>query len=363
MIDLLCEISAHLRTSSYSNEAAVREGIVIPILRGLGWNTFDPAQVRPEYPNPVGRVDYALFQRGGRPAVLIEVKAVGRSLEGDRQLFGYCFEEGVPLAILTDGRTWNFYLPAGVGKIDERRVHSLQLTERTADEASAVLTRYLNRDRIMDRSAFEAAREDHEKAINSREANAALPAAWNALIEEQNDLLVSAIADKTENLCGYRPADDRVLKFVAALQAEGVTKSKAGNSSRKPAAVSSQPFQAAEAQSSSREVSYTIGQEQRNAPNASVALTEILRIIVARDPELLPQLSERTATRTRKHIARDVEHIYPGRPDHTRVEEIAAGWLVGLNISNRDKQMIIAETCAVYGLTMPGDVAVKMPNT
>ncbi|HEX2795062.1 MAG TPA: hypothetical protein VHN58_11600, partial [Croceicoccus sp.] len=175
MIDLLRAIVARLQTRSYSNEAAVREGVVVPILRELGWNTHDPDEVRPEYPNPAGRVDYALLRQGGRPAVLVEVKAVGRSLEGDRQLFGYCFEEGVPLAVLTDGRSWNFYLPAGIGRIDERRVHSLQLTDRTAEESEAVLVRYLARERILDRSAFAAAREDHDKAINSREAKMTLP--------------------------------------------------------------------------------------------------------------------------------------------------------------------------------------------
>jgi hypothetical protein len=366
MIELLRDIETRLESRSYSNEAAVREGIVVPILRALGWNTFDPNEVRPEHPNPAGRVDYALMQRGARPAVLIEVKAVGRSLEGDRQLFGYCFEEGVPLAVLTDGSSWNFYLPAGVGRIDERRIYSLQLTDRSPEEAERVFNRYLARDRVLDRSAFEAARQDHEAALNSREAGAALPAAWAAVVEEQNDAVVESLRDKAEAICGFRPSVPKTLSFLQRLQEGGSATSPlpAAKKARPVHSTPPGPAQQASHQAPGRlAIEYTLFGEQRIAANASVALVDILRSIVAKNPAKIADLSDRVTTRTRRHVARTPEEVYPGRPSHARAEEIAPGWLVGLNINNRDKLMIIQEACALYGVSVPEQLDLKLPNS
>ncbi len=368
MIELLRDIETRLESRSYANEAAVREGIVVPILRALGWNTFDPDEVRPEHPNPAGRVDYALMQRGGRPAVLIEVKAVGRSLEGDRQLFGYCFEEGVPLAVLTDGRSWNFYLPAGVGRIDERRIYSLQLTDRSPEEAERVLTRYLAKERIADRSAFAAARDDHEKAFNSREAAAALPGAWHALVGEQDDRLIELLQDKAEAICGFRPSTEKTANHLQTLSLPSVgprstasptsdakeLKQPSGGTSPSTAAVKKPPRALA--------LEYTIFGQKRTAASASAALVDILRTILARDPAKIVLLSDRVTTRTRRHVARTPEEIYPSRPHFARAEQISAGWLVGLNIDNRDKQMIIQEACDLYGIRVPEELDLTLPN-
>jgi predicted type IV restriction endonuclease len=50
------------------------------------------------------------------------VKQVGQSDRAERQLFEYAFHDGVPMAILTDGREWNFFLPGEQGDYGERRV-------------------------------------------------------------------------------------------------------------------------------------------------------------------------------------------------------------------------------------------------
>lgn len=366
MQEILAEIGARLASRSYTSEAAVREGIVVPILRSLGWDTFDPAQVRPEHPNPAGRVDYALMHRSGRPIVLIEVKAVGRSLDGDRQLFGYCFEEGVPLAVLTDGRSWNFYLPAGVGRVDERRFYSLQLDDRSPEEAERILHRYLARASIEDRSALQHAREDHDKALNSREAKAALPAAWHELVSDQNESLLELLQDKAEAVCGFRPSDEHTLSFLQTIAGSGAQpQASTRRTVIPPLEVSKNTKTAGDTEPAQRTLAivYTIFGETRSAPNASRALVDILRTVVARDPSKLPQLGETVRTRNKQHIGRTPEEINPNRPDLARGDEISPGWLVGLNIDNRDKQMIIDAACEVYGLQTPRDVDVTLPNS
>jgi hypothetical protein len=101
----------------------------------------------------------------------------------------------------------------------------------------------------------------------------------------------------------------------------------------------------------------------RTAANASAALVDVLRVIVAKDPSKIAELSNRVTTRTRRHVARSPAEIYPSRPDFARAEEISPGWLVGLNIDNRDKQMIIREACDIYGVAIQGDLNLVLPNT
>src|SRR5688500_12535381 len=111
-----------MRTGQYVNEAAISHGVVLPILNELGWPVFDPTVVAPEYTVEGRRVDFALCHPRNRPSVFVEVKQPGRSEGADRQLFEYAFHLGVPVALLTDGREWHFYLPSGQGLYQERRV-------------------------------------------------------------------------------------------------------------------------------------------------------------------------------------------------------------------------------------------------
>ena len=367
MIELLQRIGERLRSSAYVNEAAITHGIVTPVLKELGWDTADPRQVIPEFANARGRVDFALIGLGQRPSIFIEVKQVGRANDGDRQLFEYAFHEGVPLCVLTDGREWSFYLPSGQGSYDDRRVYRLQLDDRSPAEARSVLSRYLLHDSVIDQSAFENARRDHQAIAGKREALAILPRAWAELIGEGHELLVETLVDKAEALSGYAPSGADALAFLQTLTPSGTaqptTKNKAppaaSQASPPPEEASSHPQAAAP---TDRSISYMIFGEQRHAPNASVALVDVLRSIAKRDPAKLAEVSAEVKTPKRSHIARSPQEINPGRPDLARAAEIAPGWLVGLNIANRDKMMIIRTACRIYGIATPAELDIALPN-
>jgi predicted type IV restriction endonuclease len=66
--------------------------------------------------------------------------------------------------------------------------------------------------------------------------------------------------------------------------------------------------------------------------------------------------------KSRNHIARTPAEIYPARPDLARAAEIAPGWMVGLNIANREKMRIIREACKATGLQFGSDVVIDLPN-
>src|SRR5262249_38054256 len=139
MLDKLVEqIKERLATAQYQSESAIREAVVLPILQALEWDTLDPTTLNPEYPLAGPKADYALAAPPTKKQIFIEVKALGSSLGGDKQLFGYAYHEGIPFAILTDGREWNFYLPGEQGTYDDRRVQKLDVVDRPITETVEV---------------------------------------------------------------------------------------------------------------------------------------------------------------------------------------------------------------------------------
>lgn len=374
---LIGQIRERLQRSAYVNEAAISHGVVMPIINALGWDTADPQQVVPEFSISGGRVDFALFGLGHKPAVFIEVKQVGRAMAGDRQLFEYCFHQGVSLCVLTDGREWSFYLPAGHGSYEDRRVYRLQLDDREPAKCEQMLQRYLSRERVRDQSAFEDAQRDHRDATRNREAVNLLPKAWREVADEAHDQVVEALTDKAEALCGYKPAAAEVIAFLKTLtpgssvgreqQPTSQSSLNVREQTHQIGALATKPKEAPkpfpkEASAADRSITYFLLGQECKAPNASVALVEILSAIVARDRSRIPELARAVSGTKVNHIARTPAEINPAKPHLARGAEIAPDWLVGLNIANRTKMSIIRTACEIYRLKMPDDVYVTMPN-
>ena len=101
----LADITERLRQGRFANEQAISQGIVLRLLQELGWDTWDTSIVWPEYQTGEGRVDFALCHPPSKPAVFIEVKQPGKAEDAVRQALEYAFHTGVPLVVLTDGKT------------------------------------------------------------------------------------------------------------------------------------------------------------------------------------------------------------------------------------------------------------------
>jgi len=190
--ETLAAVTQNLRAGRYPNEQAVSQGVVLRVLNDLGWDVYNPDHVWPEYSVAGRRVDFALCFPARRPAVFVEVKQPGRVDGGDQQLFEYAFHNGVPMAILCDGKTWGFYLPAEQGTYDERRVYKLDLLERATEEAADKLRRYLSFQRTVSGEAIDDARSDYRDRNRRVLAQKTIPEAWIHLVEGEEPSLIES---------------------------------------------------------------------------------------------------------------------------------------------------------------------------
>jgi hypothetical protein len=194
-------------------------------------------------------------------------------------------------------------------------------------------------------------------------------------------LLVELLSDQTEVMSGVRPTTSEVLSFLRGL----VTSSPARQVDTPKVAparpgvaptVNAQPVansahattlsgNKGENPATRGPVTYRILEQGRSARNAKEAFVEVLRGIVGLYPQRIEAIAVAARGRTRNHIARSVEQIYPARPDLaiSNTAEIHDGWLVGLNIANRDKVRIIRAACEATGLRFGSDVQFELPNT
>ena len=212
----LIDITARLRQNRFANEQAISIGIVLRVLQELGWDTWDTTVVWPEYQTGEGRADFALCHPPSQPAVFIEVKQPGKAEDAVRQALEYAFHTGVPFIVLTDGRTWSFYLPAEQGSYEERRVYKLDLFERPPAEAAEAFSRYLSRSRTESGEARETALKEYRSRNRRSQACAAIPEAWRDLVGKRDDFLLEVVADAVESRIGVRPEGDDVAEFLAA---------------------------------------------------------------------------------------------------------------------------------------------------
>lgn len=204
LINAITDIIAKLREGRFPNEQAISQGIVLRILKELDWDIYDTNLVWPEYNTGQGRVDFALCYPASKPSVFIEVKQPGKASDGVVQALQYAFHSGVPFVVLTDGKTWSFYLPAEQGSYEERRVYKLDLFERDASEIAKTLTNYLVRQRIESGEAIETARKEYRSLNRRVQSREAIPESWRELVENSDEMLIEIIASAVESKSGIR---------------------------------------------------------------------------------------------------------------------------------------------------------------
>lgn len=366
MNNLLGKIRQALAANHYSNESAVSASIVVPILRALGWDDTDPNELRPQYRNARGLVDFALFAGPFRRAtVFIEVKAVGNAKGADQQLFEYAFHDGVPLGVLTDGRFWHIYLPMQPGAYSERRVSLIDLVSEDPGEVELKLNRYLARERVENGTALVDAEQDYRALASSRIAEAALPRAWTDLLTGLESPIMGLLTDKAAAFSGHRPSAALVAAFLAG---------KVGPENATPvrkvaslASISISPPKLVEASASRPAVTvaditfglmpdngWRLFEQQGEGKNGVDAWHQLFCALFERYPDRRAEMAAAVCTKGRNAIAVSVTDIYPNVPGLAQKShrKLPGGWLLGTNESTATKMRILMQAIAVVGLVL-----------
>ena len=208
------------------DEAATKQAVILRILKALGWEPFNIDEVYPECSVGGKRVDYAL-RHESRNKVFIEVKKVNEDLEKyQEQLLNYSFQEGVKIAILTNGISWWFYLPLREGSWEQRKFYTIEIYDQESDDIVKKFEEFLSKDNVISDRAIENAEKLYKSRQKQHLIKETLPKAWEKIITEPDELLVELLVDTTEKLCGYKPDNEMVEQFLIKVRQGGVIQPK-----------------------------------------------------------------------------------------------------------------------------------------
>lgn len=116
-IDQIKELSGKIskRSERLETEEATKTARVMPFIKTLGYDVFNPEEVVPEFTCDVGtkkgeKVDYAIM-KDGKPIMLFECKSANMNLEKEHasQLYRYFSVTEVKVGVLTNGIVYKFY--------------------------------------------------------------------------------------------------------------------------------------------------------------------------------------------------------------------------------------------------------------
>lgn len=190
-----------------TNEMAVRDQIINPILKTLGWNIEDPEKVQPNISTEEGIPDYTLIKNNNK-VLFLEAKKSSIDVEQKeaiRQLAKYAFSAGTKYGVLTNGPIWILVRSFQENTtLSERIVWRIDL--ESEDLASSIrklsTITYENVEQI----------EMIVKKINI------LDEIWETLLEEPDKLILGILPTikKTiaEGYPGYQFVDDEIIDLL-----------------------------------------------------------------------------------------------------------------------------------------------------
>ena len=210
------------------NEEDAKRRIILRILSLLDWDIYS-SEIKAEHGVGIRRVDYAL-QVNGENKVFIEAKKPGEDLDNhQKQLLDYSFEEGIALAILTNGILWWFYLPLKQGAWNDRRFYTLDILAQEEDVVG-IFDLLLSRKNVGSGEAVRHAESILEKRQREKIFRESLPKAWNRIIKdsERDSLLVELLKETTEDVCGFKLEESdvsEVSRFIRSHQEKWILSS------------------------------------------------------------------------------------------------------------------------------------------
>lgn len=116
-------------------EEATKNAFIMPFIKALGYDVFNPLEVVPEFVADIGikkgeKIDYAIFSEGN-PTILVECKHWAQNLGlHDGQLLRYFHVSKAKFGILTNGVVYRFYSDlVEPNKMDEKPFLEFNISE------------------------------------------------------------------------------------------------------------------------------------------------------------------------------------------------------------------------------------------
>ena len=351
------DIVKQIKEGSFESEAQVSQGVVLRLLERLGWPRYDTQIVIPEFAVGGGRrVDYALCHPKKKAVVLVEVKKPGAvNPRAEEQLFGYCVRVGVPLAVLTDGQTWHFFLPAGQGSFEERCFARVDLTSDDPIKAEEQLLRYLRYMEVKEGRSPENAQQDLTRTRQER----AYKQAWHRIVEKPAKRFLRLFVQEVKNVAALDPSEDDAAAWLRRRAAAGhigppPPPVRPPDDSDAPVGAPPEPAD----DPPPKRGDYVIWHgERKDFSKQKDAMQYAFQVLQVADPGFCRRFSERHRGHKKLWV---VDRKGLRAAEFRAAKEIAYGWYVETSLGAEQKVDRIKKACGVASVSYGKDMFVRI---
>lgn len=194
---------SRLNHNRFENVAQIKQAVILPIIRALGWDDSDPYEFKPEHTIDNSLYDYVLFTNG-KPQVLIKTLNQFDNENDFDSLPIYRTVSDNPLLILTDGKRWDFYLGLVGDVIKDNLFCSLDLEEGYKN-TELTLVKFLHKKNIISGQSNKEAQLQLDEIILRKKANRVIGNAFFSLVNEPDEFLLDLLIEEVESQCGSKP--------------------------------------------------------------------------------------------------------------------------------------------------------------
>ena len=175
LAEKLRDLAGGSEQASFATRRGIVDGILLPLLRHLGWDVDDTNVVAHGFATPAGLVDFGLCHPPGDPGILVRIGAVPEStpVSEDDHPFADCSIRALQLAISEDGRSWGLHFPAGRGSIRNRRFARFDIVDDATEDVAEVLDTHLSFHAAKSGEAFREAERNYRDGRFPAEAHGA----------------------------------------------------------------------------------------------------------------------------------------------------------------------------------------------
>lgn len=350
----IADIRRRLTKGQYPDVERTKWGIVVRLLRCLGWDTLDSTVVQSDYSIGPRAVDFALLDPQSAPAVLVEIEEPSGAVSDGVHGFDYV-PPGNSILVNTTGRHWAFSLVGPQGSDRDGPFCTVDLADTSVNEAAESLRRYLRLEAVQAGEAERQAAADHRTASRSRQVAKTLPLAWRALVTQPSETLAHLLEEEVERRCGVRPPREETERFLVCLPEGAQHEVPAIPQRKRPDEPS--PHRT----TGTGRFSFTFDGETRRFKAGKELLTAAFVALSTRDPSLCQRFHERHRGTTRPYLAKRREDLYPGQSGlDLEIGRLPGGWFIGTNMGGPQKVEMIRRACDLAGIDFH-DLQVEMP--
>ncbi len=270
---------------------------------------------------------------------------------------------GVPIAVLTDGKTWQFFLPAGQGSFEERRFARMHLQLDDAAQSEQTLTRYLDYDTVKSGKAPAHAQAD----LKRKQLERAYGQAWQRVVARPASRFLRLFLQEVRQVAALDPTEEDAAAWIRRRAGgdpppprrtgrRGADASR-GGAHPPPPPDPPPPFQ-----------HWVEFRGERHAVRSGIdGLVKAFSLLGAEDPNMFQRYRDRHLRQTRQgqpkpRVARTRAEIYPNSELRGRCKPLPGGWWIDSNLSNTQKAKWIKDACELAGVRFGTELVVSFPG-